>query len=140
METSAKASINVEEAFFTLARDIKCKMEKRLVIIYFFFLFFTLLCKMDCSGHRISIFFVLILLIESKKKPFRSIFHAGIKCKMEKRLVIINFFFLFFLHSYAKLIAPQNLEFRIQIFIILEICKLKVKKHFLKHFSRWHAT
>ena len=39
METSAKASINVEEAFFTLARDIKCKMEKRLVIIYFFFLF-----------------------------------------------------------------------------------------------------
>ena len=31
METSAKASINVEEAFFTLARDIKAKMEKRLV-------------------------------------------------------------------------------------------------------------
>jgi len=30
METSAKASINVEEAFFTLARDIKAKMEKRL--------------------------------------------------------------------------------------------------------------
>ena len=33
METSAKASINVEEAFFTLARDIKAKMEKRLVSI-----------------------------------------------------------------------------------------------------------
>ena len=33
METSAKASINVEEAFFTLARDIKAKMEKRLVCI-----------------------------------------------------------------------------------------------------------
>lgn len=32
METSAKASINVEEAFFTLARDIKAKMEKKLVI------------------------------------------------------------------------------------------------------------
>lgn len=31
METSAKASINVEEAFFTLARDIKSKMEKRMV-------------------------------------------------------------------------------------------------------------
>jgi Ras-related protein Rab-8A len=30
METSAKASINVEEAFFTLARDIKAKMEKKL--------------------------------------------------------------------------------------------------------------
>ncbi len=31
METSAKASINVEEAFFTLARDIKAKMEKKIV-------------------------------------------------------------------------------------------------------------
>lgn len=31
LETSAKNSINVEEAFFTLARDIKIKMEKRLV-------------------------------------------------------------------------------------------------------------
>jgi len=30
METSAKASINVEEAFYALARDIKLKMEKRL--------------------------------------------------------------------------------------------------------------
>lgn len=34
METSAKASINVDEAFFTLARDIKCKMEKRMVSIF----------------------------------------------------------------------------------------------------------
>jgi Ras-related protein Rab-8A len=31
METSAKASIHVEEAFFTLARDIKTTMEKKLV-------------------------------------------------------------------------------------------------------------
>ncbi|XP_012258873.1 ras-related protein Rab-8A isoform X2 [Athalia rosae] len=30
METSAKASINVEEAFYTLARDIKAKTEKKL--------------------------------------------------------------------------------------------------------------
>uniref|UniRef100_UPI00375533A5 hypothetical protein n=1 Tax=Salmonella sp. s54412 TaxID=3160128 RepID=UPI00375533A5 len=30
METSAKASINVEEAFFALARDIKGKMDKKL--------------------------------------------------------------------------------------------------------------
>lgn len=33
METSAKSSINVEEAFYTLARDIKAKMEKKLVRI-----------------------------------------------------------------------------------------------------------
>lgn len=33
METSAKSSINVEEAFYTLARDIKAKMEKKLVSI-----------------------------------------------------------------------------------------------------------
>lgn len=33
METSAKAGSNVEEAFFTLARDIKAKTEKKLVSI-----------------------------------------------------------------------------------------------------------
>lgn len=33
METSAKASTNVEEAFFTLASDIKSKMEKRMVCV-----------------------------------------------------------------------------------------------------------
>ena len=38
VETSAKASINVEEAFFTLARDIKAKMEKKLVIIVFVYM------------------------------------------------------------------------------------------------------
>lgn len=31
METSAKTSYNVEEAFFTLARDMKAKLEKKLV-------------------------------------------------------------------------------------------------------------
>ncbi|XP_064646007.1 ras-related protein Rab-8A-like isoform X1 [Lineus longissimus] len=30
LETSAKASINVEEAFFTLARDIKAKMDRKM--------------------------------------------------------------------------------------------------------------
>jgi len=30
METSAKANINVEDAFFTLARDIKAKTERNL--------------------------------------------------------------------------------------------------------------
>lgn len=42
LETSAKNSINVEEAFFTLARDIKIKMEKRLVsYIYTYINYFT---------------------------------------------------------------------------------------------------
>ena len=31
METSAKANVNVEDAFVTLARDIKVKMDKKLV-------------------------------------------------------------------------------------------------------------
>lgn len=35
METSAKASINVEDAFFTLARDIKAKMDRKLVCDFF---------------------------------------------------------------------------------------------------------
>lgn len=39
METSAKASINVEEAFYTLARDIKAKTEKKLVRFFFRFLY-----------------------------------------------------------------------------------------------------
>jgi hypothetical protein len=46
METSAKASINVEEAFFTLARDIKCKMEKRLVRPNTSFLNVKYLCQL----------------------------------------------------------------------------------------------
>jgi len=31
METSAKANVNVEDAFVMLARDIKVKMDKKLV-------------------------------------------------------------------------------------------------------------
>lgn len=44
METSAKASVNVEEAFTTLARDIKAKTEKKLVsnLIVFCFSFFSI--------------------------------------------------------------------------------------------------
>jgi GTPase SAR1 family protein len=43
LETSAKASINVEDAFFTLARDIKAKMEKKLVSDHTFFTFAAVL-------------------------------------------------------------------------------------------------
>jgi hypothetical protein len=49
METSAKASINVEEAFFTLARDIKSKMEKRMVCI-FLSLVLALFQKRETTG------------------------------------------------------------------------------------------
>lgn len=31
METSAKSSYNIEEAFISLARDIKTKMEQKMV-------------------------------------------------------------------------------------------------------------
>ena len=31
LETSAKANIKVEEAFYTLARDIKAKMDRKMV-------------------------------------------------------------------------------------------------------------
>ena len=58
METSAKASINVEEAFFTLARDIKAKMEKKLVICP------SLLCFL-CLSYLLSFYsfsFVLLIL------------------------------------------------------------------------------
>jgi len=36
METSAKANVNVEDAFVTLARDIKVKMDKKLVCHIFY--------------------------------------------------------------------------------------------------------
>ncbi len=45
METSAKASINVEDAFFTLARDIKAKMERRLVSLLFSLFLICVLSK-----------------------------------------------------------------------------------------------
>ena len=35
LETSAKTSVNVEEAFTTLSRDIKTKMDKRAVSLSF---------------------------------------------------------------------------------------------------------
>ena len=34
METSAKLNINIENAFITLAKDIKAKMEKRQVFTF----------------------------------------------------------------------------------------------------------
>lgn len=63
METSAKTSINVEEAFISLARDIKKKMDRKLVR-YFFrkdYAVSTLYCCSvveyrwleSCSNHQI---------------------------------------------------------------------------------------
>jgi GTPase SAR1 family protein len=36
METSAKANINVEEAFMKIARDIKRKLDTKVMDIYWF--------------------------------------------------------------------------------------------------------
>lgn len=52
METSAKSSINVEEAFFTLARDIKAKMEKRLVSSFFLARAAILPVRIHCHRRR----------------------------------------------------------------------------------------
>ena len=41
METSAKTSANVEEAFISLARDIKKKMDKKLVLLFIINVFTT---------------------------------------------------------------------------------------------------
>lgn len=49
IETSAKASIRVEEAFFTLARDIKAKMEKKLV------------SNQCLTSHKFELFFIVDL-------------------------------------------------------------------------------
>jgi len=61
METSAKSSINVEEAFYTLARDIKAKMEKKLVRkyklyrMYFDTMFQILRLLSKCELHSLRI-------------------------------------------------------------------------------------
>lgn len=48
-ETSAKASIRVEEAFFTLAKDIKTKMDKKLVSLIFLLSKFCLIALYLCT-------------------------------------------------------------------------------------------
>ena len=53
METSAKASINVEEAFYTLARDIKAKQLVRQSILYGLL---TCILKSHFKSHYISLF------------------------------------------------------------------------------------
>lgn len=53
LETSAKNSINVEDAFFTLARDIKSKMEKRMVSLNYKMLSISLLLNKIYFRKRI---------------------------------------------------------------------------------------
>jgi hypothetical protein len=66
METSAKASINVEEAFFTLARDIKAKTEKKLVR---FLVFYSSPFWFN-SAHNYKLLFHLILIYGCHFPPF----------------------------------------------------------------------
>lgn len=58
IETSAKASINVEEAFIMLARDIKAKMEKKLVsnsfILFFDIELIFLLYFLQSSWQKVK--------------------------------------------------------------------------------------
>lgn len=51
METSAKSAINVEEAFFTLARDIKSKMEARLVSS--FLVPYSAIIAVECISYKL---------------------------------------------------------------------------------------
>lgn len=69
METSAKTSTNVEEAFISLARDIKKKMDKKLVrnVIFIqhrfrFILFFTLKCPKKLSLRLKNLFLILYFM------------------------------------------------------------------------------
>ena len=67
METSAKASINVEEGFFTLARDIKAKMDRKLVctaVVEPIDMLYSNMCKVCFRPLQICInIYYLILLI-----------------------------------------------------------------------------
>lgn len=58
METSAKSSINVEEAFYTLARDIKAKMEKKLVRKHESYrIYFNEITDIDCPDRLFRIYY-----------------------------------------------------------------------------------
>jgi len=60
METSAKANVNVEDAFVMLARDIKVKMDKKLVR---FHVVFTFILKQQTSTSSFLSHPVLIVLL-----------------------------------------------------------------------------
>lgn len=94
METSAKSSINVEEAFYTLARDIKAKMEKKLVReqnFYFYhrakitlitlFMKILKICKnLSYNVWRKYIFYIYIYIADIKKDVYFKLYpNAKIK-------------------------------------------------------------
>jgi hypothetical protein len=70
IETSAKFAVNVEQAFFTLARDIKVKVEKKLVRAICLYLVVN---RFNSIANRLLFLFVRfpgdgILYIEGKSK------------------------------------------------------------------------
>jgi len=62
METSAKASVNVEEAFHTLARDIKTKTEKKLVSLLEFKCLQYLLVTINCLQISWNILYFIFIV------------------------------------------------------------------------------
>ena len=100
METSAKASINVEEAFFTLARDIKAKMEKRLV---------SWKCITNQVAWIIEIYWNYI--IKSRLKSYLEANCASLLIEIMPSTLYNNFYHIsiFNFHPYSTEITAGNI-------------------------------
>ena len=106
METSAKASINVEEAFFTLARDIKAKMEKRLV---------SWKCITNQVAWIIEIYWnytaLRIAIIKSRLKSYLEANCASLLIEIMPSTLYNNFYHIsiFNFHPYSTEITAGNI-------------------------------